>query len=150
MGEEMAAALLEGAEVAAVVAGVDAGDLAQPGHCVGPSRAGRLEVAVGAEGGNHPAGPGGIGSERGVGGQVVARIVRRGQGGDAEPLVQRPRPVLRLAQTLGNLVVDTVGRCRRRTLRHLEDLRQLGLEPVAHRGGAINLPVLAQATPDGA
>ncbi len=73
--DEVAPALLEGLDVAAIVAGVHAGHVSESGHRVGPTRGRRLEVAVGAEGGKDPSRPLGVSGESGVSRQVVARIV---------------------------------------------------------------------------
>ena len=145
--DEVAPARLQRPHVAGVVAGVDVGGLAQLGHRVRPAGLGGLEVAVRAEGRDDPARPGRVGGERGVRGQVVARVVRGGQHRDPEPLVERPRPVGVGGQPLGQLVVDRVGRVRRRARRDVEDVTQLRLQPVAHRGAAVDVPVRAQQPP---
>ena len=83
-------------------------------------------------------------------GEVVARIVGRGQDRDPEPVVQRARPEGGLGEPRGQLVVDRVGRRRRRPERDAEDLHQLVLEPVADRRAAKHVPVRAHPPPHGA
>ena len=71
VGDEVAAPLLEGGDVAGVAAGVDAGG--GPERRRAPaSRGGRLQVAIGPEGRDHPPGPGRVGAQGGVRGEVAA------------------------------------------------------------------------------
>ena len=145
--DEVPPARLQRPHVARVVASVDVRGLAQLRHRVRPPGLARLEVAVRAEGRDDPPRPGRVGRERGVRGQVVARVVGGGQHRDLEPLIERPRPIGVGRQPLGQLVVDRVGRRRRRAHPDVEDVAQLRLQPVAHRCAAVGIPVRTQQPP---
>ena len=112
------------------------------------TRARRLQVAVRPEGRDHPARPRRVSGERGVRGQVVARIVGGGEHLDPEPIEEGARPVRVLGEPVGELVVDRVRGLRGRSLRHAEDLGELGLQPEAHRRSAEDVPMRAQRAPD--
>lgn len=103
-----------------------------------------LEVAVGPERREHPAGERRVLRQQPVVGEVVARVVRRGQDLDAEPLEQGPGPELRGRQRRGDAVVDLVGGVGRGADVDAEEFHQLDLHPVAHRGPAVGGPVLAE------
>jgi hypothetical protein len=147
--DEVTAPRLERAQVALVVTGVDAGRLAQPRHRLGPVRAGRFQIAVGAEGGDDPAVPGGVRGERAVRREVVAGVVGGGQDLDAEAPEQGAGPEGVVGEPLGDPVVDPVRAVRARTLGDAEDLGQLRLEPVPDGGAAEDGPVRAQPAPHG-
>jgi hypothetical protein len=132
---------------AGVVPGVDLRHLAEAAHRVPPAGLGRLEVAVGPERRDDPPRPGRVGGQRGVGRQVVGRVVGGGQHLDAEPLVQRPWTVAVGGQPVGNLVVDRVGRLGRGAHRHAEDVGQLRLQPEADRRAPVGVPMAAQQPP---
>ena len=145
---EVGPARLDGRHPAGVAAGVDAAHLAEATDGGDPAGRGRLEVAVRPERGNDPAAEAGVRGERRVRGQVVARVVGRGQHLDAEPLEQRARAVVVRGQALGDLVVDRIRRLGGRPHGHVEDLGQGGLEPVARRSAAEQVPVRAEQVPD--
>lgn len=145
--DEIETPALHRGDPAGISAGVDARDLTQVGHGLGPAGLGRLEVAIGAEGRYDPPRPRRVRYQRGVRRKVVARIVRRGEHGYLEAREQRPRLVGVLGQPVGEVVVDGVGRGGRGSNDHAEDLGELGLQPVPHRGRAEDVPVRAEQTP---
>ena len=147
VGDEVASPRLQRPHEAGVVPGVEVGHLRQPGHRVPPPGLAWLQVAVGPERRDDPPRPGRVGGEGGVRGQVVAGVVGGGQHLDAEPVVQRPRPVAVLGQPVGHLVVDGVGRLGGGAHRHLEDLGQLRLQPVPDGRAAVDVPVRAEQPP---
>src|SRR5699024_1074564 len=99
-------------EVAVIGAGVDPGGLAERVGELAEVRAGGLEVLVRAEGGDDPAGEGGVRGERVVRGEVVDGIVGGGQDGDLELVEQGAGSVLGPGELLGDLVVHRVGGAR--------------------------------------
>jgi hypothetical protein len=145
--DEVAPAHLERPYVAVVGGGVGVGDLAEVRDGVSPAGLGGLEVAVGPERRDHAPRPRRVGGERGVRRQVVARVVGGREHRDPEPLEERARPVRVLGEPVRDVVVDRVRRVRGRTLRDLEDLSQLRLQPEAHRRAAVHVPVRAQQSP---
>ena len=81
-----------------------------------------------------------------------AAVGRGGVGGgddlDVEPVQQGARTELGLGHPGGDLVVDGIGRLGARHQVDPEDLDELVLQPVARRGAAVELPVLAERPPD--
>ena len=104
VGDEVPAARLHRGHEPGVVAGVDAGR-PPPAASISSGQPGRrrLQVAIGPEGRDHAAAEGRVGGERGVRGQVVARVVGGGEHLDVEALEQRPRPEGRLGEARGEL-----------------------------------------------
>ena len=146
---EEAAPVLERGEVAGVGGGVDVGGDAQRLDELGEVGAGRLEVAVGPEGGQRP-GSRSVGSAAQAGGGARgrrpgrrswpaprSRTARPGPAGGtpASPAPRRPRR--RCASAVAG----------RRALGHAEDVRQHALEPEPARGAAEGRPVLAEQPP---
>ena len=95
----------------------------------------------------HPAGERRVGGQRGVRGEVVARVVGGGQHLDAEPLEQGARPVGVLRQPLGDLVVDRRRRWPPRAARSRRRSRPAPPPASTGRGAAEHRPVLAQQPP---
>jgi hypothetical protein len=147
VGDEVASPRLQRPHEAGIVPGVEVGHLRQPGHCVPPPGLAWLQVAVGPERRDDPPGPGRVGGEGGMRGQVVAGIVGSGQHLDAEPVIQRPWPIAVLGQPVGHLVVDGIGRPDRGPQGDLEDLGQLRLQPVPYGRAAERVPVRTEQPP---
>ena len=145
--DEVPAARLQRPHETREVAGVEVSGLAQLGHRVHPAAPAGLEIAIRAERRDDPARPGRVGGECGVRGQVAAGVVRGRQDRDPEPLVERARAIGVGGQPLGDPVVDRVRRLGRRHQVHLEDVRELCLEPPPHRRAAVDVPVRAQQPP---
>ena len=145
--DEVATALLHRAHPAGVGASVDAGDLAQTSDGARPAALGSLEITIRAKRRDHPTRPGRVGRQARVRREVVTRVVGRGEHGDVEAGEQRPWPIGVLGQQPGEVVVDGVGAVGRRPDCEAEDIGELGLKPVPHRGGAEDMPVRAEQTP---
>jgi hypothetical protein len=145
--DEVAAPVLQRGDEALVVGGVGVGRGAERVDQLTPVASARLQVAVGAEGRQHPSGHRGVVADGRVVGQVVARVVRGGQHLDAEALQQRPRPEVGPAHRRRDLVVDRVGGGGGRPYGHPEDLGELALQPEPARRAAEGVPVGAQRPP---
>src|SRR5699024_1358297 len=113
-------------------------------------RAGGLEVLVRAEGGDDPAGEGGVRGESVVRGEIVDRVVGGGQHGDVELVEQGAGPVLGPGELLGDLVVQRVGGAGVQHGLQAEDIVELVLHPVAGGGAGVGVPVLGQQVPGAA
>ena len=145
--DEVPAALFKRADVAGVVAGVDAGALPHPRDRIAPAGLRGLQVGVGTEGRDDAARPLRVGGQRSVRAEVRAGIVRGRENLQPEALVQGTGPECVPGEPLGDVVVDRVGGLRRRAQGDVEDLGQLGLEPEPDGRAPQDRPALAQHPP---
>ena len=80
-------------------------------------------------------------------GEVVDRVVGRGEDLDAEAVHERPRAELRRGEPRGDLVVDRVGGLGARPLGDAEDVGEHAVHPEPARRAPEGRPVLAEQAP---
>ena len=87
-------------------------------------------------------------AQGGVVGEVVERIVRRGEHVDPESLQQRLRPVGGQGELPTDLVEGRVGGVRAEGVVDAEHRRERLVDPVAGRGAGEQVPVRGDRAPD--
>ena len=144
---EEGAAVAVRLEVAVPVAGVAAGDLAEPGDVGGEAGELRVDHRVRAVGGDDAAAPARVADHR-VPAQVVERALGGGDHLDAEAVEQRARPELRAGEAVGDMVVVVVGGLGREPPVEAEHRLERVVEPEPRRRAAQQVVVLGEAAPD--